>query len=129
MLQQRHFTIEEAEAVLPKVEILMKDVSVLRGKIESIIDSWQEKDSEEPAATALAQGRVDFIATQINRRLDSIQQLGCVPKDTELGLVDFPARLNGKEGFYCWKRGEGRIEYWHGLTEGYAGRIPIRQPA
>ena len=46
-------------------------------------------------------------------------------KDLEMGLVDFPSLRGGQEIYLCWKLGEERIQYWHGLTEGYAGRKPL----
>ena len=46
-------------------------------------------------------------------------------KDLDIGLLDFPALLNGVEVFLCWKLGETKIEWWHSTQEGYAGRRKI----
>ncbi|HET6266223.1 MAG TPA: DUF2203 family protein [Acidobacteriota bacterium] len=43
----------------------------------------------------------------------------------DIGLVDFPAMLDGEEILLCWKYGEKTIRYYHGLTEGFAGRKPL----
>ena len=56
--------------------------------------------------------------------MTEILSLGGVPKDLDLGLVDFPARLGQREVNLCWKYGEREIKFWHGLDEGYAGRKP-----
>jgi hypothetical protein len=42
-----------------------------------------------------------------------------------MGLVDFPSLLRGEEIYLCWKLGEERIAYWHGIEEGFAGRKPL----
>lgn len=68
--------------------------------------------------------REEFVA-RLEETLSRIQEIGCVVKDLDAGLVDFPALRDGREIFLCWKMGERRIEYWHGLDEGYAGRKPI----
>ena len=50
---------------------------------------------------------------------------GTVVKDLETGLVDFPSLRGGEEVYLCWKLGEARIGYWHGIEEGFAGRKPL----
>jgi hypothetical protein len=67
----------------------------------------------------------DKVAEQLARTVDEIQQTGCVIKDLEMGLVDFPSRRGGAEVYLCWKLGEARIGYWHGIEEGFAGRRPL----
>jgi hypothetical protein len=57
--------------------------------------------------------------------VNKIQETGCVVKDLDTGLIDFPSLLDGQEVYLCWKVGEDRIEYWHGLHEGFAGRKPL----
>jgi hypothetical protein len=51
--------------------------------------------------------------------------LGVQIKDADIGLLDFPALRHGREVLLCWQVGEERVEWWHGLEEGYAGRKPI----
>lgn len=57
--------------------------------------------------------------------VDNIQQSGCLVKDLDMGLIDFPALLNNQEVYLCWKLGEPRIDFWHGVSEGFAGRKRI----
>ena len=61
----------------------------------------------------------------IDDRVSDIQSSGCLVKDLDLGLLDFPALLNGVEVYLCWKLGESRIEWWHSTQEGYSGRRRI----
>ncbi len=35
---------------------------------------------------------------------------------------DFYGRLEGRDVFWCWKVGEDKIEYWHDMEAGFAGR-------
>jgi hypothetical protein len=59
---------------------------------------------------------------EIVRRVNEIHERGAIVKDLGTGLIDFPARLHGKEVLLCWRLGEDRVEHWHGLEEGFAGR-------
>jgi hypothetical protein len=64
-------------------------------------------------------------ASILKNTLDQIQSLGVQVKDLDIGLIDFPTLYNGREVLICWKLGEPRIEFWHGLADGFAGRRPI----
>jgi hypothetical protein len=72
-----------------------------------------------------ARQAVDRITAEIRQGLQEIQTLGCVVKDLDMGLLDFPALRDGQEVYLCWRVGEDRIESWHGIDEGYTGRKPL----
>ena len=57
--------------------------------------------------------------------LERIEATGCVVKDLDEGLLDFPALLGKEEVYLCWRLGEDRIRYWHRQDEGFAGRKPL----
>ena len=65
----------------------------------------------------------------MNRLIARIQANGCEVKHIEMGLIDFPARIGERDVYLCWKRGETRVAYYHGVNEGYAGRRPIPREA
>lgn len=64
----------------------------------------------------------DQASERIVETIAKIQEAGCLVKDIDEGLIDFPSIIEGQEAFLCWKQGEARIEYWHGLEDGFAGR-------
>lgn len=64
-------------------------------------------------------------AAGIAECIAQIQALGAQIKDLDEGLVDFPARQAGEEVLLCWRLGEERVEFWHGIDEGFAGRRPL----
>jgi len=68
---------------------------------------------------------LDTSAERLKSAINKIQELGCIVKDLDIGLVDFPALYRGEEVFLCWKVGEPGIGFWHGIREGFAGRKPI----
>ena len=59
-----------------------------------------------------------------------VEELGCTYRDWSfsLGLVDFPAQIDGEDVYLCWRSDERDVRYYHGLLEGYAGRRLIPQP-
>ncbi len=57
--------------------------------------------------------------------LSEINAIGVQVKDLDIGLLDFPCRVDGEIVLLCWKMGEPTISHWHGTEEGYAGRRPI----
>jgi hypothetical protein len=67
----------------------------------------------------------DRLADSLKSAVEKIQATGCVVKDLETGLLDFPAIINNEEVFLCWRLGEERIRFWHRQDEGFAGRKPL----
>jgi hypothetical protein len=51
--------------------------------------------------------------------------MGCILKDINTGLVDFPTVRKGREVFLCWQHGEPEIAFWHDVDAGFAGRQPL----
>lgn len=57
-----------------------------------------------------------------------ISSLNVEIKSLDTGLIDFPhIRNNGEQVYLCFMHGEERIEYWHGLYSGFAGRLPLNE--
>jgi hypothetical protein len=54
--------------------------------------------------------------------LRELLELGVEPKSATAGLVDFPAIIDGKLAYLCWKYDEPEVLYWHELDAGFAGR-------
>jgi len=121
----KHYTREEARALLPHVRLWLKRLLQLR-------DGLQKTEAELGQLTEL--GR-DVGGPVVNRSVRTLadlkdvllefQQREIQIKDLDRGLLDFPALLDGKEVFLCWERGEKDIGFWHGLDAGYAGREPL----
>jgi hypothetical protein len=64
-------------------------------------------------------------AAALQEALAHIESSGCLVKDLDTGLVDFPFLLDQREVYLCWKLGEPAIGFWHGTDEGFDGRKPI----
>jgi len=74
-----------------------------------------------------ARTRRDSSAARLKASLQQVQEIGCIVKDLDIGLIDFPTTFRGIEVYLCWKLGEPAIEFWHGVDEGFRGRKAIDQ--
>ena len=127
-LKLKYFTVDEAHALLPRITEILRAAQNTKTLIEQKVDDWRKVHKTIGAADeAVLRGQVDFLATHLEEQLGEITNLGCIPKDLDYGLVDFPARVGTREGYLCWKLGEDKIEYWHGLTEGFKGRKKLSE--
>jgi hypothetical protein len=79
---------------------------------------------ESPEQLELSR-QIEAIAADISRYQSELEEVGCVFKGFEQGLVDFYGQIDGRDVFWCWKNGEEKIEYWHEIEAGYAGRQMI----
>jgi hypothetical protein len=68
---------------------------------------------------------IEQLQAALEAAIDRILEAGVQVKDIETGLLDFPALRDGEVVLLCWRVGEGEIEYWHGVDEGFAGRKPV----
>ena len=125
---QRYFTLEEAEALIPKLEAIFARIAGLKDRAKQRAEDFKNLESNEkadPVSLALARSQAEFMIRQIEEQLKDIVKLGGVPKGLDPCLVDFPHRMDGHEVYLCWQLGEKAIDYYHGLDEGFRGRKPV----
>src|SRR5215471_9173203 len=70
-------------------------------------------------------GELQATAQRVKDAVAEIDATGVQLKDLDIGLLDFPCRVDGEIILLCWKLGEKAITHWHGTEEGFAGRKPI----
>jgi hypothetical protein len=129
-MTKRFFTLEEARETLPLVrELMQKMVGMVcaleeaRAHVKALAQEG-EMNTGSPIGTGYIEG-----LAQISECVAAIQEVGCVVKSIDEGLVDFPHLREGREVYLCWKNGESDIGYWHEVDAGFAGRTPLDQDA
>lgn len=136
MSSQRIFSVEEAEALLPKLSAEFENVARLRRHVDAHLSRLAEGgvrlDAERPLETpgvpeALRPDlvRLQQLVEALAQTVERIAQHGCVVKDLELGLVDFYSVRGERPVWLCWQYGEPHVAFFHGLEEGFAGRRPL----
>ncbi len=122
---QKHYTREEARALLPQLRAWLERLEKLRGELET---------NDERLAGMMTPGR-DMGGELVNQSVKLLGEMkglfqqfehrGIVIKDLRRGLVDFPAIIGDREVFLCWEKDEEDVEFWHDIDSGYAGREPL----
>jgi hypothetical protein len=130
----RRFSLPQAESLLPDVE------RAIRAAIQC---KQQYRDAEHDLAAYLQRVMVsggmlvdrhavvqrrslrDQTKERLQEAVEAVHEYGCLVKDLDIGLIDFPTLYRGQEVYLCWKLGETGIHFWHGVDEGFGGRKPI----
>ena len=119
---RRRFTLAQANRALPLVRRVVNDIVQTREQatqLQSCLESSSAKDQKR------IQQDLDVAIDKLHTYLDELTEIGCELKDFQVGLVDFIGSHQGREIYLCWKLGEEKIAYFHELSAGVAGRIPV----
>jgi hypothetical protein len=125
MAHSRHYTPDEAAALLPQVEALIRRLRAARAQLtdqearEALSSAAPTNGGGEPGRS-VSQGFLELRDTLIELR-----GLEVVLRDLEKGLVDFPSLRDGREVYLCWQEGEDEIAFWHEPDAGFSGRRPL----
>ncbi|HEU5410730.1 MAG TPA: DUF2203 domain-containing protein [Candidatus Acidoferrales bacterium] len=132
--EQKLFSLAEAERTRAELEPVLLEAMDARRRAKAINEKMAELATriqlsggmrfnyQEAGQQRLEQNNLE---SSIAQALEKIHSTGCVVKDLDTGLLDFPARLNEEDIYFCWRVGEDRIRFYHRQDEGFAGRRPI----
>jgi hypothetical protein len=119
----RTFTLAEAQALLDEVvRPLAERMVELCAAVIAIGSNGGGLDHER--ASALRES-LEQAQAEVGELVDEVLALGVQVKDPAQGLLDFPAVIDGQPALLCWHVGEQRIEFWHTMEGGFAGRQPL----
>jgi hypothetical protein len=118
----KHYTREEARALLPQIRKWLERLNQLRHVLErqeKRLEPLMKQGHDTGGQTVNEQVRT---LADVQEILAEFQHRQIFVKDVERGLVDFPAIMGDKEVFLCWEQDEDDVEFWHDLEGGYGGR-------
>lgn len=122
------FTVEEANLLLPRAQKILLKIQRSYARVVSHKEEAQRAAAGAESGGGGMTGGTNYLIalTELAERTDELDSLGIQLKDFELGLIDFPTMRDNRIVLLCWKLGEGdRIEWWHEMEAGYAGRQPL----
>ncbi len=137
-MEQRIFTLEEAEQSLPKIKEVFDKIVEINNKIKvstadinNLLEIWG-KDVTEPSNRdhKFYVERVkkrDELIRKVKEFVEEIHETGAFVKGVDEGLVDFLFDRGGEIVCLCWKYGDKKLGYWHGVSDGYVGRRPLAE--
>ena len=117
---KRYFTPAEASKRLPLVKNIVLDILKKGKNFRTLVHQSQSQELTKEA---------EAIKAEIEGLTKELEDLGCFYKDWnfEIGLVDFPALIEGKQVLLCWRSDEVEVRWYHSVDEGYIGRKLIPQ--
>ncbi len=130
----RLFTVDEANRMLPLVRRITRDVlrlarSVrhLRFRLKFIALGGDELEQMFPAEIRGLRQHLERVQFRLDECIDELLQLGIEPEAPTLGLVDFPALIDERAVYLCWRHDESEIAWWHPLNGGFVDRQPLAE--
>jgi hypothetical protein len=116
------FSAEKANALIPIVSPLIDELWTKRRELAIRL---LESDPALRRGVTVRSRKFSELKAEIVRLINRIEEHGCVVKDLDLGLLDFPALRDGRPVYLCWKAGEPEIAHWHGTDEAFIDRKPL----
>ena len=143
----RYYDIDAANAAIPEVERILLALRDQRAELVRLRDLFVVSEAapdesapvadgprpddatrtEGPGGTATADTRtlrlrMQGLIDQMQAGVGQLVERDVTLREIETGLIDFPALANGRQVWLCWRLGEGPIEWWHELSDGFGGR-------
>lgn len=124
------FTLEAANALVPRLSYLVGRLQEGARRLEEELNDLARAEGIDPGALSTAalvrrRPQARRLVEELDAIVHAIEEAGPQLKDIQLGLVDFPAERDGQLVLLCWQLGEPEVAFWHGLTDGFAGRRPL----
>jgi len=116
---ERFFTPREANQGLPQVKRIVEEI-LSKAKEARILMATPDPLNEHQSQLTGLEGRIKALMARL-------EEMGCYYKDWnfEIGLVDFPAIIHGRQALLCWRSDEAQVAWFHGYEEGYSGRRKV----
>lgn len=127
-LSMKLFTVEEANALLPSVRLILRKIQRSRRRLSTYRDEAKlAAEGAEQGGGGMEGGEIYAkILTNFTEELAELDSIGVQLKDFDRGLVDFPSLREGRVVLLCWQLGEGdELEWWHDMDAGFGGRTPL----
>jgi hypothetical protein len=117
------YTLDRANDRIPDLDGMLTILRTQRDELRELKTRFEAtEDADDQRRLRLRmQGLVDQMQATVAR----IDGWGITLRDIDTGLIDFPALVSGRQVWLCWRLGEGPVEYWHELDDGFAGRRPL----
>lgn len=112
----KYFTPEEANRTLPLVKKIVSDILEYSRRLKKLSEDTHGELDENPEAL--------YLVNELKGFMSELEEIGCHYKDWnfDIGLVDFPAKIDNEEVYLCWKSDEEKLIYYHTIHEGFRGR-------
>jgi hypothetical protein len=121
-MAETFYSVDEANALIPKLKPLLERVRKTQEELakDKSVAAVREKAAQNGGG--LHGRQLSTLTKTLDADLRQLEEWGIVLRDPTIGLIDFLHKREGETVFLCWKLGEPRVEWWHPLETGIAGR-------
>jgi hypothetical protein len=122
------YDIDEANERLTDVEPILEALRTQREEVARLAERLRAAEADDvtdPAVASVLRARIRAAVDQMEAAVARLDDWGVVLRDIRTGLIDFPALVNGRQVWLCWRLGEDGIAWWHELTTGFDSRLPL----
>lgn len=120
MLYERHFTVEEANSLVPKLAAHLKEILELNALLEEKGMGIYVHRFFGGSGNGNRPHLPEF--DRLMELVENITREGCLIKDINVGLIDFPHLREGEEVYLCWRMDEPEVRFWHPINTGFYDR-------
>ena len=121
-MPEKFYSVDDANALVPKLKPVLERIRKTQETLaqDKTVAAMREKAAQNGGG--LPGRHLSELTKTLDRDLRQLQEWGIVLRDPSIGLIDFFHQREGETVFLCWKLGEARVEWWHPLETGIAGR-------
>ena len=121
-MPEKFYSVDEANALIPKLKPLLERIRKTQEELakDKSIAAVREKAAQNGGG--LPGRHLSTLTKTLDADLHQLEEWGITLRDPSIGLIDFLHQREGETVFLCWKLGEARVEWWHPLETGIAGR-------
>jgi len=128
--RKKFYTVEEANAALPLLRSILRDVTELARDLRERHDRLERVPVRAGSSGQTAydeelmeiQSDLERGQEKMHEYEQELKNLNVELKDYYTGLVDFPCWMDDRAVYLCWRLGEPEVAHWHELDAGFAGR-------
>lgn len=121
-MAETFYSVDEANALIPKLKSVLERIRQTQEELakDKTVAAVREKAAQNGGG--LPGRHLSTLTKTLETDLRQLADWGIVLRDPSIGLIDFLHKRGGETVFLCWKLGESRVEWWHPLETGIAGR-------
>ena len=121
-MAETFYSVDEANGLIPKLKPLLERIRKTQEELakDKTVAAVREKAAQNGGG--LPGRQLSTLTKTLDADMRQLEEWGITLRDPTIGLIDFLHKREGETVFLCWKLGEPRVEWWHPLETGIAGR-------
>ncbi len=124
-MEDANRSLDYIRPLVAEIVSCKRELSRLMEEVGPLTTSLEAHVAEGDTRLDSTLNRLTRLAAELKRLLAELETTGVVLKDMDVGLVDFPAIIDGHPVYLCWRLDEEAVRFYHRVEDGFAGRKPL----